>query len=420
MDASLALVSPPGPRTDRPIGRGDAAGTGARPGPPGTFARVLTDATASDPAVLPEPQDAATLQRPDDTERPTPVEPLDGAAPRDLPATDTALAHWMMQLLPPTPPVATGMGMGRNAAAGAVACTEPDAQGITSEAPKGGAAVSAGFSHAGVTVDGGLAAPVDPLARRGAFPVSEAPREAQPSAPMPVPGPSREALASPEPGSRHRATAADLLPADLPVFQPVAAPTGSVPTVVMPAGSPAPAPAQTWIQTPVTQPGFANEVVTTLVRDVSQSGPGQHALTLHLNPESLGPVSVAIELQGSAARIVFSASEALTRQHLEAALPELGQAFLDQGLSLAHAGVHEASKESLAASAAGGTAYGGGGPDGRQPRDPPFDGRFAYGERSPRRETSGFSVEGGSAAALHPSDTGGAFPRRAGRLDLFA
>ena len=206
----------------------------------------------------------------------------------------------------------------------------------------------------------------------------------------------------------------------LPVAAQVAAAASTGTTTATPSGSPIPAPAQTWIQTPVTQPGFSDEVVVELVRRVGQAEQGTHALTLHLNPEELGPVSVSIELNGSAARIEFAASEALTRHHLEAALPGLTQALQDQGVSLTQGGVHEASKESLAASAAGGQTSGGTGSDARQRDEALFDGRSGYGERAPRRETEMFAIDGLAVSEARVPASNGPSPGRAGRLDLFA
>jgi flagellar hook-length control protein FliK len=189
---------------------------------------------------------------------------------------------------------------------------------------------------------------------------------------------------------------------------------------VMPAGAPVAAPAQTWIQTPVTQPGFSDEVVVELVRRVGQAEQGTQALTLHLNPQELGPVSVSIELNGQSARIEFGASEALTRHHLEAALPGLTEALRADGVSLAHSGVHEASKESLAASAAGGQGAGGAGSDARQRGEALFEGRSGQGEHSPRRETAVFSIDGRAVAGTRAPASIVPSSGRAGRLDLFA
>lgn len=215
-------------------------------------------------------------------------------------------------------------------------------------------------------------------------------------------------------------TAAADAQTQLPAAAQLAA-MGAVPTSsVVPAGAPMVAPAQTWIQTPVTQPGFSDEVVVELVRCVGQAEQGTQALTLHLNPAELGPVSVSIELTGSAARIEFGASEALTRHHLEATLPGLTEALRDEGVSLTHSGVHEASRESLAASAAGGQGADGAGSDARQRGEGLFDGRSGHGDRPPRRESEVFSLDGRAMAGTRAAASVAPPPGRAGRLDLFA
>jgi flagellar hook-length control protein FliK len=210
---------------------------------------------------------------------------------------------------------------------------------------------------------------------------------------------------------------------DLPFsFIGVAAAAVAVPPtgVVMAQGSPVVAPAQTWIQTPVTQPGFSDAVVVELVRRVGQAEQGVQSVTLHLNPEALGPVSVSIELNGNAARIEFGASEALTRHHLEAALPGLTEALRHEGVSLTHSGVHEASKEALAANATEGQASGGAGSDPQQRGEALFDGRSGHGEHAPRRATAVFAVDGHTVTSTHVPTSLGPAPGRAGRLDLFA
>jgi flagellar hook-length control protein FliK len=203
----------------------------------------------------------------------------------------------------------------------------------------------------------------------------------------------------------------------------IAAASAAATATVTPAGTPVVAPGQTWIQTPVTQPGFSDEVVVELVRRVGQAEQGPQSLTLHLNPVEMGPVSVSIELQGRDARIEFGASEALTRQHLEAALPGLAQALLEEGVSLAHGGVHEASRESLTAGAAGQGASGSTGDGRSRGAESLQDGRSGQGDRAPRHETQMLSLDGrsvvaGGAAAV--ADALGPSPGRAGRLDLFA
>jgi flagellar hook-length control protein FliK len=208
------------------------------------------------------------------------------------------------------------------------------------------------------------------------------------------------------------------------VTQAMTAAVAATPTV-MAGGSPVAAPAQTWIQTPVTQPGFSDEVVVALVRQAGQAEQGRQEVTLHLNPVEMGPVSVSIELNGSAARIEFGASESLTRHHLEAALPGLTEALQAEGLSLTHSKVHEVSRDALAASAAGSggsdlAGSGGAGSDARSRSDAFADGRSGFGERAPRRPTEMFSVDGATVRTVHDPLSIAPSPGRAGRLDLFA
>ena len=80
----------------------------------------------------------------------------------------------------------------------------------------------------------------------------------------------------------------------------------------------------------------------------------QHA-ELHLNPTEMGPVSIHISLDGSAARVDFGADVAATRQAIERGLPELASALRDAGFTLAGGGVaaHAGSGRSPAGSEGG-------------------------------------------------------------------
>lgn len=412
-------------------------------GPAGTDAAgaVVTEDTAAGPA--------ARSARADDADSPAASDPA------------SSLVQWMMQLpLAPQPPAEavrrgldpqggavqmlsarSALPLGRADAAsreGGLSSVGVVLPGSRETGPgtgpgAGKAATSPGATTSAATSLGEGAAGVALPVKAGTWPDVGASTNAsrgEPSARMPLamtaPGVAvaaavegaRAAIASEPRGSA--VSTSDVLAMSPSAAQAAAAAAATVATT--PAGSPVPAPAQTWIQTPVTQPGFSDEVVVALVRDVGQAEQGTHALTLHLNPEALGPVSVAIELQGNAARIAFTASEALTRHHLEAALPALTQALQDQGVSLTQGGVHEASKESLAASAAGSQTSGGAGSDARQRSDAPFDGRSGYGERAPRWETEVFSVDGRAMADpnARAQASRGPSPGRAGRLDLFA
>lgn len=101
---------------------------------------------------------------------------------------------------------------------------------------------------------------------------------------------------------------------------------------------------QAQVHTPVGQPGFADELVQTasqIAQQVHAAQQGTHEVTLHLHPAEMGPVTVAIEMNGGAARIEFGASQAATREHLQASLPALAEALRADGLTLAHGAVSD-------------------------------------------------------------------------------
>jgi flagellar hook-length control protein FliK len=66
----------------------------------------------------------------------------------------------------------------------------------------------------------------------------------------------------------------------------------------------------------------------------------QHA-RLNLNPLEMGPLAVKIVLDGTQARIDFTADMAGTRAAIEASLPTLAAALNDNGLTLAGGGVFD-------------------------------------------------------------------------------
>ena len=97
----------------------------------------------------------------------------------------------------------------------------------------------------------------------------------------------------------------------------------------------------TTLPVPVDSPEFASAFgvqVSVFARDGVQ-----HA-ELHLNPAEMGPVSIAITLDGSQARVEFGADLAATRQAIENGLPELASALRDAGFTLAGGGVAQHSR----------------------------------------------------------------------------
>ena len=132
---------------------------------------------------------------------------------------------------------------------------------------------------------------------------------------------------------------------------------------------------------------FAHQLgaqVTTFVRDGVQ-----HA-RLQLHPAELGPVTVQIQLDGQAAKIIFSAENPFTRQALEQSMPQLAGSLREAGLTLSGGGVFE------------------------QPRQP--------GDGAPDRSPGGLAGHGAGDEAgvenvLRPAASA---PRRRGVVDLVA
>lgn len=88
------------------------------------------------------------------------------------------------------------------------------------------------------------------------------------------------------------------------------------------------------VDSPLFAPALGSQL-SLLARD------GVRSALLQLHPAEMGPISVAIALDGNAARIDFQALRADTRSLIEASLPALAGALQDAGLTLAGGGVFE-------------------------------------------------------------------------------
>lgn len=391
--------------------------------------------------VVDVPDATAATDTTDTTNRPSGS--LVGATtdPRDPAASavnSTSLMQWMLQMTPPAPvpapAVETGRpGIGRQEGQSLLQTVLPAGLLGRSEPVAPGREVRGSQSARSGPREPALSGSTDGAVERKTVADRSAGTSRKfeiPSAAPTLPASSQAALADttrptarePVQGARPAASPdpQTLLSA---AVQAMTTAVAATPAVVV--GSPVVAPAQAVIQTPVTQPGFSDEVVVALVRQAGQAAQGRQEVTLHLNPVEMGPVSVSIELNGSAARIEFGASEALTRHHLEAALPGLTDALQAEGLSLVHGSVHEVSRDSLAASAAGSggsdlAGSGGAGSDARPRSDAFADGRSGFGERAPRRSTEMFSIDGRTVRTTQDPLSTAPSPGRAGRLDLFA
>ena len=92
------------------------------------------------------------------------------------------------------------------------------------------------------------------------------------------------------------------------------------------------------IKTHIQQPDFKEALgaqVSLLAKD------GVQKAELRLNPADMGPIFVQIALDGSNARVDFSAESSVTRQLIENGLPELATALRESGITLTGGGVSQ-------------------------------------------------------------------------------
>jgi flagellar hook-length control protein FliK len=100
----------------------------------------------------------------------------------------------------------------------------------------------------------------------------------------------------------------------------------------------APAGVESRIPVPLDSPAFAPALgaqISLFARD------GVQTARLQLNPAEMGPITVQIALDGSAARVDFQADLASTREVIEASLPALAGALQEAGMTLAGGGVSQ-------------------------------------------------------------------------------
>ncbi len=86
---------------------------------------------------------------------------------------------------------------------------------------------------------------------------------------------------------------------------------------------------QATVAAPVNSPGFADELGAQVA---IWSRHGVQEAELRMNPAEMGPVQVRIQVDGQVAQVRFVAEQALTREALQAALPQLAQALAAEGL----------------------------------------------------------------------------------------
>ncbi len=123
---------------------------------------------------------------------------------------------------------------------------------------------------------------------------------------------------------------------------PPAAPAAGTFVVPMPPAAEAvnaPLPgAEVRLPVPPGDPRFAPALAAQVTVFMRQ---GVHEARLQLHPAELGPITVQIQLDGSAAQVSMAAAHAQTRQALEQALPTLAATLREAGLTLTGGGVFE-------------------------------------------------------------------------------
>jgi flagellar hook-length control protein FliK len=98
------------------------------------------------------------------------------------------------------------------------------------------------------------------------------------------------------------------------------------------------------VATPLSSPAWSADfsqqfISMTRGRDLSTP----HTIELRLDPPSLGPVRITLQISDSIAQAAFVSPHAAVRQAIENALPSLQQQLADAGLSLGQASVNDQS-----------------------------------------------------------------------------
>ncbi|HET9822189.1 MAG TPA: flagellar hook-length control protein FliK [Burkholderiaceae bacterium] len=282
---------------------------GARPAPPAAVPASAgeTRAAATDLAAgrgAPAPDEVAAEEDPVAPlpDAPTAVAAEGGTAPAGhalLPESASARAQAVMQALAEGRTPSRAAAPAANAAAGAPGrqrIEPPDDVSTAVEPLAARGAARAGFAlpdRSGAVAQGHPAAPREDAAMAARLP--EAPQAMPGSAPAPA-------------ATAVRVDTVAATPAQVPIAEPV--------------------------DSPAFAPALATQVRWLVDGEVQQA-------RLTLNPADMGPVAVRIQLDGTQARIDFTADVAATRSAIESSLPMLAAALSDSGLTLAGGGVFD-------------------------------------------------------------------------------
>lgn len=175
--------------------------------------------------------------------------------------------------------------------------------------------------------------PTDPASRQSAAAIAQnivhdAPRGAEEAATQLLRGVRAIELPQPSQADTNASANASLAAAG-------AHGTGTAASLAAPVSSPAPA---LQLPHPIGSAEFAPSLAFTLTR-LARDGVQEARLQLH--PKEMGPIDVRIAIDGTQARVDFSADVLATRSAIEAGLPQLASALRESGLTLAGGGVFQ-------------------------------------------------------------------------------
>jgi flagellar hook-length control protein FliK len=263
------------------------------------------------------------------------ADPLAGAAVADSAGLGAAEATTGAQQPAQPPVVSAGSASGEGTAGAAGSATEP---GMPSSETRMAPLTAAQQTAAPVAAPAGTAAPAAAV-------VISAP--APDTVPEPVPAPRSAANAVAVPAAAGPSTAvqsAAVQPTAVHTgradgYQLGAAPTAAAAentplyappapqaSAAVPAGTPAPA-----VPVPVPQ-GFAAQLVRP-VFTLASAGKGEHSVTVAVNPENLGPVTVQAHISPAGIRVELFAANADGRDVLRQILPDLKRDLAGAGLN---------------------------------------------------------------------------------------
>jgi flagellar hook-length control protein FliK len=265
------------------------------------------------------------------------ADPLAGAAVADSAGLGAAEATTGAQQPAQPPVVSAGSASGQGTAGAAGRATEP---GMPSPETRMAPQTAAQQTAAPVAAPDGTAAPAaavvpsapapDTVPEPGsaanavAVPAAVGPSTAVPSTAVQSAAVQSTAVHTGradgyQPGAAPAAPAAE----NTPLYAPLAPPAAAA---AVPAGTPAPA-----VPVPVPQ-GFAAQLVRP-VFTLASAGKGEHSVTVAVNPENLGPVTVQAHISPAGIRVELFAANADGRDVLRQILPDLKRDLAGAGLN---------------------------------------------------------------------------------------